>query len=303
MGELPTWEDFMIPTLVVASDGVTRSRRELIALIADVVGLDESQRSVVIPSGQPRYADRISWALSHLSRTGALAKPARGQYRITDAGRAVLAAYPQGVSEKQLDRMARDPVSGILPNPRQVDSTTSTPTEVSTSLDPTEQVEQGIARIHAEVAAELLQRLCAEDPAFFEEVVVQLLKAMGYGGAGGRGVTTSRTNDGGIDGIIDQDVLGLSKVYIQAKRYGPNNAVQRPEVQGFVGALNGKAESGVFITTSRFTTGAKEWADRVPARIILIDGAQLARLMIEYNVGVQVRHSYRIVKIDEDFFS
>ena len=155
--------------------------------------------------------------------------------------------------------------------------------------DPTEQVEQGVARINEEVASELLSRLVEQDPAFFEKAVVELLLAMGYGGVGGRGVTTDLTNDGGIDGVIDQDVLGLSKVYVQAKRYSPRgNSVQRPEVQGFVGALSGKADGGVFITTSRFSAGAVQWARTVPARIILIDGRRLAELMIEYGVGVQV---------------
>ena len=126
---------------------------------------------------------------------------------------------------------------------------------------------------------------------------------MGYGGVGGRGVTTALTHDGGIDGVIDQDVLGLSKVYVQAKRYSPGNSVQRPEVQGFVGALSGKADGGVFITTSRFSAGAIEWVKTVPARIILIDGQRLTELMIEYGVGVQVERTYRVVEIDEDFFT
>ena len=172
----------------------------------------------------------------------------------------------------------------------------------SSELDPTEQVETGIERIHHEVAAELLSRLVDQDPAFFENAVVDLLLAMGYGGVGGRGVVTDLNHDGGIDGVIDQDVLGLNKVYVQAKRYTPTNAVQRPEVQGFVGALSGKADGGVFITTSRFSAGALEWARTVPARIILIDGQRLTQLMIEYGVGVQVQRAVQIVEIDEDFF-
>ncbi len=126
---------------------------------------------------------------------------------------------------------------------------------------------------------------------------------MGYGGVGGSGVVTGLTNDGGIDGVIDQDVLGLSKVYVQAKRYKVDNAVQRPEVQAFVGALSGKADNGVFITTSRFSSGAIEYAAAVPTRIILVDGNRLTRLMMEYGVGVQVQQTYRVVEIDEDFFT
>ena len=143
----------------------------------------------------------------------------------------------------------------------------------TTVLDPTEQVEQGVARIHFEVASELLSRLIEQDPAFVASAVVKLLLAMGYGGVGGRGVTTDPTHDGGIDGVIDQDVLGLSKVYIQAKRYSPNNAVQRPEVQRFVGALSGKADGGVFITTSRFRFARRRVVTGRSRRAwILIDG-------------------------------
>jgi restriction system protein len=170
-------------------------------------------------------------------------------------------------------------------------------------MTPTEQVEGGIARIHEEVASELLSRLQGKEPAFFEAAVVNLLLAMGYGGETGSGTVTQLTNDGGIDGVIDQDVLGLRRVYVQAKRYAPDNVVQRPDVQGFVGALSGKADSGVFITTSRFSEGARAYAASVPTRIILIDGARLTSLMIRYGVGVQVRETYSIVEVDEDFFA
>lgn len=302
---LPTWEGFMVPCLRALSDGSTRSRREMNGVVADLVGLDADDRALVIGSGQPQFANRIGWALSQLARVGALAKPSRGHYRITDAGREVLAAFPEGVTEKQLDSLGSDPTSAIQPYvapPRQQPPLAAATAETS-SLDPTEQVEQGISRIHADVAAELLTRLCAQDPTFFEHAVVQLLLAMGYGGVGGRGLMTSRSNDGGIDGVIDQDVLGLSKVYVQAKRYAPGNSVQRPELQGFVGALSGKADSGVFFTTSTFTAGAVEWADRVPARVILVDGQQLATLMIRYKVGVQVKDTYAVVEVDEDFFA
>lgn len=170
-------------------------------------------------------------------------------------------------------------------------------------MTPIEQVEEGVSRIHDEVASELLERLQGKDPAFFEEAVVQLLLEMGYGGAGGKGSVTQLSHDGGVDGVIDQDVLGLSRVYIQAKRYADGNAVQRPDVQGFAGAVHGRADSGVFITTSRFSQGAQDFVASTPTRIVLIDGKRLAELMIHYGVGVQVRQTYRIVEIDEDFFA
>ena len=171
------------------------------------------------------------------------------------------------------------------------------------TLDPVEQIEQGIERIHAEVAADLLARLHAQAPAFFEQAVLDLLLAMGYGGAEGRASRTQLTNDGGIDGIIDQDALGLSRIYVQAKRYALGSSVQRPEIQGFVGALHGnKAGQGVFITTARFSTGAQKYANEVPTPVVLIDGPKLASLMIRYGVGVQVRRTVKLVEVDEDFF-
>jgi restriction system protein len=169
-------------------------------------------------------------------------------------------------------------------------------------LDPTEQILQGIARIHADVADDLLTRLHGKEPGFFERAVVKLLVAMGYGGADRAAKVTQQSNDEGIDGIIDQDTLGLSRVYVQAKRYAPDQSVGRPEIQAFVGALSGKADGGVFITTGRFSQGAQTYAAAVPTRVILIDGKRLTELMIRYNVGVQEKQSLRIVEIDEDFF-
>ncbi|WP_228201498.1 restriction endonuclease [Flaviflexus ciconiae] len=171
------------------------------------------------------------------------------------------------------------------------------------ALTPIEQVQNGIDRINEEIAAELLDRLQGKEPGFFEQAVVDLLLAMGYGGTSGTGSVTQFSNDGGIDGVIDQDILGLNRVYIQAKRYATGNTVGRPDLQAFVGALSGKADSGVFITTSVFSTGAREYANKVPTRIILIDGERLAGLMIRYGVGVQVKETYKVVEIDEDFFA
>lgn len=302
MSTMPTWEGFNIPVLKVMSDGVTRSLRQLRGEVEDAVGLTPEQRAEKVGSGQSRAAGRIGWAVSFLHRVDALHRPARGQYVITDLGRTLLQQHPTGITENDLKTYAK-PDDQWWITPTTGGTTTVVVEEPPTVLDPTEQVEQGITRIHREVAADLLARLVEQEPAFFENAVVKLLLAMGYGGVGGRGVTTALTHDGGIDGVIDQDVLGLSKVYVQSKRYSPGNSVQRPEVQGFVGALSGKADGGVFITTSRFSAGAIEWVNTVPARIILIDGQRLTELMIEYGVGVQVERTYRVVEIDEDFFT
>jgi restriction system protein len=303
MSGMPTWEEFNLPVLTVLSDGATRTLRELRRDVSVAVGLTAEQRAETLASGQLRADNRIGWAASYLNRVDALHRPSRGRYEITDFGRELIGGHPHRITENDLKAVAKEGDEWWISRSSVDGQDSEQIDEAVTVLDPTEQVEQGVARIHEEVASELLSRLIEQDPAFFETAVVKLLLAMGYGGVGGRGVTTDLTHDGGIDGVIDQDVLGLSKVYVQAKRYSPNNAVQRPEVQGFVGALSGKADGGVFITTSRFSAGAVEWTRTVPARIILIDGQRLTQLMIEYGVGVQVERTYRVVEIDEDFFT
>lgn len=306
MSGIPTWEGFLIPCLEAQKDGAIRDRRELLSPVAAAVGLTEEQKAVTLNSGQPMYANRMGWALSLLARVGALSRPSRGQYQITDAGRRVLSEYPNGITEKQMDALGEDQSWDIIPY---APSTASSGTVAlvkdvaQDTLDPTEQIELGVARVHEAVAKELLERLRGKQPAFFEQAVVDLLVAMGYGGTGGKAAATQLVNDGGIDGIIDQDVLGLNKVYVQAKRYAANNTVGRPELQGFVGALIGKADRGVFITTSSFTPGAIDYADRnTSTRLILIDGSRLADLMIRFSVGVQIKETVHIVEVDEDFF-
>jgi len=303
MTGLPSWEDFAVPVLTVLSDGATRTLRDLRKDVSELTGLTDDQRSQTLPSGQSRAENRIGWAASFLNRVDALDRPGRGRYVITELGRGLLISHPTGITVHDLRSLAKEGDEWWKQkSSAAVDQANDLDPDLS-GLDPTEQVEQGIARIHEEVSSELLARLVGQDPAFFEDAVVKLLLAMGYGGVGGRGIATALGHDGGIDGIIDQDVLGLSKVYVQAKRYSPGNTVGRPDVQGFVGALSGKADSGVFITTSRFSPGAIEWVENIPARIILIDGPRLTELMIEYGVGVQVERNYRVVEIDEDFFT
>jgi restriction system protein len=305
MTDMPNWEGFMIPTLTVLRDGVTRHRREINTLVADALSLTEAQRDERLASGDRRYENRIGWALSFMTNVGALARPRRGHYEITDAGRQLIDQYPQGVSERQIKFLGESSDSPIrVYESRAPRSPREEPMVGSESeLTPIEQVQSGIDRIRDEVAVDLLGRLREMDPALFEETVVDLLLAMGYGGTTGAGTVTQLSNDGGIDGVIDQDVLGLNRVYVQAKRYKTGNTIGRPDLQAFVGALSGKADSGVFITTSSFSEGARTYAAHVPTRIILIDGERLAGLMVRYGVGVQVRQSYKVVEIDEDFFA
>ena len=306
LNQIPSWDDFMVPVLRVQSDGKTRVSRELIAQVSDSLGLTADLRSAILSSGQSVVANRINWATSYLTRVGALQRPARGKYLITEFGKKFLAEHPIAITELDLRGVARPGDEWWTSKQKasnQLAPTSDDEQLVVNHLDPVEMVAQGIALINSDVKARLIDRLVALDPAFFERAVVQLLVAMGYGGSGGQAAATRLVKDGGIDGVIDQDVLGLSKVYIQAKRYARENTVQRPDVQAFVGALSGKAEQGVMITTGRFSTGAREYAERdARTRIILIDGPLLVELMLKYRVGVQVKETLAIVEVDEDFF-
>lgn len=300
---IPPWQDFMIPVLKVLSDGVARKRHELMSSVLDVVGMTDVQRGILLNSGQSKAENRVGWAMSDLTTATAIQRPVRATFEITAVGRDLLDRFPQGLNRRDLEsieayrnhqraRRAAEPLSEIEA------------TEVAkATISPSEQIEDGINRIAAEVGAELVQRLRDSDPAFFEQAVVDLLLKMGYGGAEQRGRRIGGSGDGGVDGVIDQDALGLDRIYVQAKRYADGNNVGRETIQAFVGALHGVGASrGVFITTSTFTSSARQYAENVPSRIILIDAARLVSLMIKYRVGVQVKQSYDVVELDEDFF-
>ncbi|NLG45851.1 restriction endonuclease [Gordonia sp. (in: high G+C Gram-positive bacteria)] len=302
----PTWDQYMAPTLRASLDGEIRRNRDLVQAASDLLGLSEEQRAIVIPSGQNQWVNRGNWSLSYLTRVGALERTSRAHYRITDVGRKLLADHPDGITEKHLRALSGDPNAPhtwkAFPSPSG-EAAAVVPSEIETALDPREQIEEGIARIKADVADQLLSRLLDQDWAFFEKAVLDLLIGMGYGGAEGSALHTRLSKDGGIDGVIDQDALGLSRIYVQAKRYGPDNIVGRPAIQGFVGALAGnQASQGVFITTSRYSADAIAYADSVPTRVVLIDGDRLTRLMIRFGVGVQVKQTLHVVEVDEDFF-
>lgn len=300
---LPRWQDFMIPVLRVLQDGKVWSRRDLIAATLDEAGMTQEQRSVMLKGGDPSAENRISWAISDLARAQAIIRPSRGLSTITDTGRQLLAKYPEGLDRTHLEVLPAyseyQPLRAGL---------TKVPSEDRAKLqdeerDPIQQVEDGIDRIQAGVGAELLRRLRTMDPSLFEQTVVDLLLKMGYGGAEQRGKRIGGTGDGGVDGVIDQDALGLDQIYIQAKRYKEGSNVGRETIQAFVGALHGAGASrGVFITTSSFTDQARSYAASIPSRVILIDSVRLVNLMIKYRVGVQVKQTYDVVDLDEDYF-
>jgi restriction system protein len=294
---MPTWEEMLVPVLQVLADGQERGRREMSDLVSERIGLDADQRAVLLESGQPKADNRIGWALSALARSSAVDRPRKGRYVLTDHGRALLSAHPAGLTDKILFPEGRRRAG------RDEGATDSLVDESTLALDPLEQIEQGMARLRADVATQLIDGLRSQSPEFLERVVLDVLVAMGYGGAAQRAIRLGGVGDGGVDGVIDQDPLGLERVYVQAKRYAAENTVGREAIQAFVGALHGRhASRGIFITTSRFSSGAEEYAGSINSRVILIDGDRLARLMIQYGVGVQTVHEYRAIRLDVDFF-
>jgi restriction system protein len=301
---VPIWPAFVIPVLRVLEDGRTLHRKDVFDEAAEIGGLTTEARAETLRSGGYRYEQRLGWALSHLSKASWIDRPSRGHYAINDRGRSALVEYPDGFDYAK----AREIFAPFWPNEARKNvgpefKDVELVQAAADILDPIEQIEDGISRIEAEVGEELLNRLRESHPDFFEQAVVDLLLAMGYGGAEQRGKRIGGTGDEGIDGVIDQDALGLDRVYIQAKRYKAGNNISRETIQAFVGALHGfGATRGVFLTTSAFTPAAVSYTSNVQSRVVLIDGPRLIALMIKYRVGVQVRNTYTAVEVDADFF-
>ena len=297
---IPAWHEFIRPALEVLSTGKTLIRRDLERAVLDLKQVTLEQRQIEIRSGGFKAVGRVGWALSALKRAGALTKPARGLYVISEAGQQLLRDFPETILEKDLTRLPAwieyVPVSGRRSQLQPTDT-------LLQGNDPNELIELGLTAINSSVAADLLEKLRDGHSEFFERAVVRLLIAMGYGGSEKRVHHLGQSNDGGVDGVIDQDALGLNRVFVQAKRYSQGNNVQRPDLQKFVGALADKgATQGVFVTTSSFSEGAAEYVEKIPNRVVLIDGNRLTELMIQYKVGVQIQKSFELVEIDEDFF-
>lgn len=301
---IPKWHGFMSAILQVLADGQPRTRSDLAKQVMDVVGLTDEQRAIQVNSGSLKAKGRVGWALSHLIAATALERPDSALYVITDVGRQLLSSNPHGVTQAQLREIEayRRHRAEVRAARKEISSAPEADV-LDEDEDPMDVIDAAMDRLNAEVGADLIQRLRESDPEFFEEAVVKLLLGMGYGGAEQRGRRIGGSGDGGVDGVIDQDALGLDRIYVQAKRYADGNTVGRETIQAFVGALHGVGASrGVFITTSTFSSGARQYAENVPSRIILIDSARLVSLMIKYRVGVQVKQSYDVVELDEDFF-
>lgn len=300
---IPDYETIKVPALKALSDGRARPIRELFEELAKVFNLTPEERAELLPSGtQQRWNNRVNWACYDLYKANILQRPRKGIYQITDFGRKVLADNPASLNRVYLrqfphflewDKGSSRPTTGKK-------STDEAHSEINQTAN--ERLDAAFEEMHAALKEDLLEQIRKIDPFDFEQLVVDVLVAMGYGGSRSEAAkVTQRSGDEGIDGIINEDRLGLDVVYVQAKRW--QTAVGRKELQAFVGALNGqKANKGVFITSGEFANTAQEYVRNVQQKVVLIDGAKLADLMIEHGVGVSEVKTYVLKRIDSDYF-
>jgi restriction system protein len=301
---IPDFQSVMLPVLTFMADQREHSMREVVLALSDVFELTDEERAVMLPSGQQRTFDnRVNWAVSYMKHAGLLEYIRRGVFRITDRGLHVLGQHPVRVDTKYLAQYPEFNEFRTRARRERNGNIHSESLDQDAQQTPEERLEDGYQRIRLELAQELLTRIMGCSPAFFERLVVELLVKMGYGGSlKDAGEAIGRSRDEGIDGIIKEDRLGLDTIYIQAKRW--QGTVGRPDIQRFTGALMGQcARKGIFITTSDFSREAREYAGNIDSKIVLIDGEQLAQLMIDHDVGVSTASVYEIKRIDSDYFT
>lgn len=302
---IPDFQTLMLPVLrFSAADEVKIS--SVVELLADNFNLSSEERSQLLPSGrQTTFANRVHWAKSYLGKAGLVELTKRAHFRITDRGREVLAAPPERIDIKYLNRFPdfakfreTDSENGDTASPTTVDN--------ATTMTPDEVMRNAYRQLEVSLADEMLQRIRSGTPAFFESLVVRLLVRMGYGGGSVADVAKALVGgpgDGGVDGVIDQDPLGLDRIYVQAKRYAAGNTVGAGDIRDFFGSLDRfKATKGLFVTASTFTVSARQTAEQLSKRIVLMDGDQLTRLMIFHGVGCVIEETLHVKKIDEEFF-
>jgi restriction system protein len=299
---VPDFQSIMLPLLKIAGDGQEHSGQEFLEKLARHFGLTDEDLNELLPSGkQTRFYNRVGWARTYLIKSKLMEMPKRSYYRITERGKNTLKSNPDRIDMNYLKRFPEYIEFKAKGNGKE-EKKQSEEVEEST---PEEALETAYQEISDTLALEVLENVMGCTPSFFERLVVELLVAMGYGGSrrdAARAV--GQTGDEGIDGIIDEDRLGLDVIYIQAKKWGLDRNVGRPEIQKFVGALVGKrAKKGIFITTTSFSSEAIRYASEIDTKVILIDGKRLAELMIDYNVGINEVTTYKLKKIDSDYFS
>jgi restriction system protein len=310
---IPKFKDLFTDVLVVLSDGQILHRKELRQAVLDRLDLSYVERSETMSGGGNRVGSRVHWACEYLVQAGALNRPKRGFMQVTDLGQALLKSSPQGVTldmlleteglqawrertiSKREARRLDDPDNGEAP--------------ISVDLDgdeaPLESIDLAIKLMNSALEGDLLQRILEEKPEFLERLVLRLLHEMGYGASLENLQHIGGPGDEGVDGVIHQDQLGIDKIYVQAKRYRESGPIGRPTIQSFVGALSGKkATRGVFITTSRFSADALDYASNLTSfSVVLIDGEQLVKFMLENHVGVTVQQNFEVLELDENFFT
>jgi restriction system protein len=298
---VPDFQALMLPLLKISSDRKLHNLQDIAVSVAAQLELSQDDLSELLPSGkQTRFYNRLGWARTHLSKAGLIKYVQRGVFQITERGLTILRENPEKVDLKLLDRFPEHldfrqakPVGQLTESKKGVTEQIGTPLE---------ELESAFEELEKNLSEDFLDRVKNCSPSFFEKLVVDLLIAMGYGGSlSDVGQVLGRSGDGGIDGAIKEDRLGLDTIYIQAKRW--EGSVGRPEIQKFAGALDGvRARKGVFITSSKFTAEAIEYSLFIDKKIVLIDGKKLAQLAIEFNLGVSIYSSYVIKRIDSDYF-
>lgn len=308
-GRIPTYDELMLPLLQLVSDGNVYQLGQIVSALADYVNLTAEQRDELLPSGKrTRFADRVSWAKTHLQKALLIESVGWGKFRITARGIWLLSQKPVQITHKVLMQFpeyaqfaTRKSDMPILPM-LSADDDYELP--LMAHLTPQDLIEMAYQNLMSDLAEELLEMILSAPPHFFERLVLELLMAMGYGDPSTPAKAVGGVGDAGIDGYIYQDKLGLEVVYIQAKRWSPDKPVGRPDIQAFVGSLLGVGgKKGVFITTSRFSQSAMTYADELQhLKLVLIDGSRLTQLMIEHNVGVVIEKQYTIKMVNREKF-
>lgn len=299
---IPDYQTLMLPLLKSVADGKEYRISDLYESLSNEFGLSEEEKEERLPSGRETYIkNRIGWAKTYLKKAGLVESPEKGVIQITKTGSGILKKNPE-----RIDNVFLRQFEGFVEfRPRNSDKEKSKIISAEETWEgtPEESFDSAYQDMRTELASELLDTIKLSSPYFFEQLVVDLMIAMGYGGSRkDAGEATKKSGDGGVDGVIREDRLGLDKIYLQAKRY-TNGTVGEPELRDFAGALQKfRARKGVFITTSKFTKDASEYAEIIESNIVLIDGVRLTQLMIDYNVGVSTKEIYEIKNIDSDYF-
>ena len=298
---IPDFQSFMLPLLKFASDGKEHSQSEASEALSHHFSITESDRREMLPSGrQTRFNNRVAWANVYLRKSGFLESTRRGRFKITERGQEILRSNPARIDVKFLLKNG-DAEFREFHRPSKQEDNHEEPS-IETIRTPRENMDAGYQEMRRDLSQEILKRIKGSSPRFFEHLVVELLVAMGYGGSRkDAGEAVGQSGDGGVDGIIKEDRLGLDVIYLQAKRW--EGTVGRPTVQAFAGSLEGhRARKGVLITTSQFSPDALDYVTRIEKKIVLIDGDELAKLMIDFGIGVAADATYEIKRLDTDYF-